>query len=125
MAISKSKILALATTLFVFGCAREPLKPTTTSDEFPHSWGGMLKSLTDRAPFDFGCPLEQMTFNKLAGDGVTPATIGVLGCEKRATYTYINGVGWHMDSVSEEGNGTPDADPSASSEPPSSEPPSE
>lgn len=112
--MTTSKSLALAVILFAVGCG-EPYKPTVTSDEFPSPWKAVLNQLVEQAPFDLGCSIEQLTFKKLAN---STSAVGVLGCGKRATYKYVNGVGWVLNAASVEGDGTvvTDSQPAPSSE---------
>jgi hypothetical protein len=53
-----------------------------------------------RASFDLSCPSEKLNVVELGRDSSDlVTTLGVEGCEKKATYVYVSeGSGWAMDS---------------------------
>lgn len=81
------------------GC--KPYYPTSTSDSFKGIWGTWVRLLEKRAPYDLNCPAEQLTCKDL---GVL--TVGVGGCDNRATYKFVEGSGWVMDSAGQPPAGT-------------------
>ncbi len=86
------RLFATASSLalgFQLGCAHQ--KPTPTSDEFSK---GYTSEIEKRAPHDLGCPAEQLTYKDIG-----TYTVGVSGCNNRATYRIVMGVGWVMDSA--------------------------
>jgi hypothetical protein len=101
-------------------------QPTPTSDTFGFFDGApYVQQLSARTEYDLGCPSEQLTFKKL-GTG----TVGVSGCGNRATYKYVQHVGWIMDAAGVEGPPpaqpeapAPAAGPAADPEPSSNRPP--
>jgi hypothetical protein len=78
-------------------------QPTPTSDTL-HGWPSIYKDLTKRTEYDLGCPLAEQTFKDLGA-----GTVGVSGCGKKATYKYVENVGWVMDSASGGAPGEPAA----------------
>jgi hypothetical protein len=89
--------LVFALALFLLpqlGCYHN--QPTPTSDDFPGSLGRVVDVLEKRAPHDLDCPPEQLTYKDLSG-----ATVGVSGCDRRASYKWISGAGWVMDSAAQ------------------------
>ena len=71
-------IVATATTvgLFVMGCfGRSQIQPTPTSDTFRSDYANLF----DRAPIEFNCPAQDMTYKKLADANQVMAE----GCGKR------------------------------------------
>jgi hypothetical protein len=80
--------------LFQLACYHN--KPTPTSDEFSGTWGRTVDLLEERAPFDLSCSAEQLTYQDLSA-----ATVGVDGCGRRASYKWVSGAGWVMDSASQ------------------------
>lgn len=64
-----------------------------------------------RAAFDLGCPVDQVQVTELVS-GAVPVTpdeaakggdgtvVGVTGCGRRATYKYVQGVGWVVQTTS-------------------------
>lgn len=71
-------------------------RPTPASDEFKNSAGfsntvQLVERLTDaQAPTDFECVKDDMVFKRVTSDFRIQAT----GCGKRATYTFIDSIGW-------------------------------
>jgi hypothetical protein len=102
----KSSLRIAVLCLLVVGCAGMEYQPTATSDVFTPSALPMymgspqskLKSLIERAPFDFDCPAEEMTYKVMGSSN----NVGVIGCGRRATYALVSGVGWVMNTSSEE-----------------------
>ena len=54
--------------------------------------------LAQRASFDLSCPEDELSFSPLDDY----KTVGVIGCERRATYIYVSDSGtWVMNSETE------------------------
>lgn len=102
--VKPMKSLALVAVLLAVGCG--PYKPTAISDDFPSPWKAVLDQLVDRAPFDLGCSIEQLSFKKLTN---STSAVGVVGCGKQATYKYVTGVGWVMNTASEAAGASPES----------------
>ena len=91
--------------LLLVGCAYQP-NPQSDSfvgDMAAFNGAQLVQRLAEqRAPFDLGCEIGKMRFISIEGW----RTVGVEGCGKRATYTYVAGAGWVMNnSSSVEANG--------------------
>jgi hypothetical protein len=93
---------------FQLGCAHK-FRPTPTSDEFTKGYIGAIEK---RAPHDMNCPAEQLTYKDIAN-----YTVGVDGCNNRATYILVMGVGWVMNSAGG-GAAAPTAPPSTAPQTP-------
>ncbi len=55
-------------------------------------------TLSKRASFDMSCPEAQLTFACL-GAGQPCESVGVSGCEKKATYLFVDNSAWVMNST--------------------------
>jgi hypothetical protein len=97
MTTMSSKSLVFVAILSVVGCAS--YRPTMSSDEFPGSWAHLVKRLVKQAPFDLNCPVEQLTFKNVTN---STSGVGVIGCGKRASYKYVDPVGWILNVVSQD-----------------------
>src|SRR4051794_27457419 len=60
---------------------------------------GFVSSELKRASFDMDCPQEKLDVVELEG-GAYSAVMGVTGCGRKATYKYINRVGWVAQTLS-------------------------
>ena len=82
--------------LLVASVAACAYRPNPKSDEF--RMGMFTKStigaLEKQATFDFQCEAG-LEYQAIAG-----GTVGVVGCDKRAVYKYVESVGWVMNSSS-------------------------
>lgn len=76
--------------LLTVGCAYQP---NPQSDVFQDSYDIVPRLAEQQAPYEFECPMEEMKFINVAH-----RVIGVEGCGKRATYTFVSGAGWIMNS---------------------------
>ena len=56
--------------------------------------------LSQRAAFDLKCPERELAFTPLGREGYPYETVGVSGCERRATYLYDSG-SWIMNTDAE------------------------
>lgn len=65
-------------TLLAEGCGNTEMYTQTESVWIP------MQSLRDRSAFDLGCPADQLTLSPLS-----ERQQGVVGCDKRAVYTYV------------------------------------
>lgn len=89
-------LFLIATT--AIGC--KVYRPTPTSDEFKNTFEVMnivqlVEQLSDGlAPAEFECQKEKMTFKKMGNW----TRIRVTGCNKRATYVFVNSVGWVLNT---------------------------
>ncbi len=80
--------------LLVMGCfGRTQIQPTPTSDTFRSDYSDLF----DRAPIEFNCPAQEMTYKKLADANQVSAE----GCGKRGIYVLAGYSGWVLNSVSE------------------------
>lgn len=128
MTLSLERLTLVLGCALAMGCAGMEYQPTPTSDVFtpaalPMYMGSpqsKLRMLVDRAPFDFDCPPEQMTYKVMGSSN----SVGVIGCGRRATYQLVSGVGWVMNTSSEDAAPAGAAPtPSESAAPESSPPP--
>ena len=58
------------------------------------SSGCAAQLIRQRAAFDLGCPESKIQLVDAGGGG----TVGALGCGKRASYVYVSGTGWVLNS---------------------------
>jgi hypothetical protein len=95
------KKLLFPIVLLAAACAYQP---NPQSDVFKGDFGAfnagqIVQNLAEtQAPFDMDCPTEELTFKALAGW----RSVGVTGCGNRATYKWVNGVGWVMNTTTQE-----------------------
>ncbi|HWB77211.1 MAG TPA: hypothetical protein VG755_19730 [Nannocystaceae bacterium] len=89
--MTKTRKLGSLMFALAFGCAHQP---TPTSDTFTGSFASTIPDLEKRAPHDLNCAAGQLTYKDLG-----PLTVGVDGCGNRATYKWVQTVGWVMDSA--------------------------
>lgn len=109
MQTSAYRLTLMLGCVLVTACAGMDYQPTATSDVFTTAALPMytgtpekkLRPLVDRAPFDFNCPAEQMTYKQMGSSN----SVGVIGCGKRATYQVVPGAGWVMNTSSESASG--------------------
>jgi len=96
-----SPFLILVMVLVSGACAYQP---TPTSDTFGYFALSVQvkRELVKRTGHDLNCPLEEQTFKDLGS-----RTVGVSGCGNRASYKYVSGPGWVMDSAGSGEVGTP------------------
>lgn len=57
--------------------------------------GGRFTPAVDNFAFTTECPREQIEWV-----GLSPVSIGLSGCGHKATYKYVQGVGWAADTAS-------------------------
>ena len=95
----RTHVLAFAVALTQLSCAAYFLASSKKGFEANH-----LKT----AAFDLSCPEQQLVVTELAAGEttITPGAsgsgtvIGVTGCDRKATYTYIEAIGWVAQSAS-------------------------
>jgi hypothetical protein len=56
--------------------------------------GCAAQLVRQRAAFDLSCPEAQIELVDAGGGG----TIGAIGCGKKASYVFVSGVGWVLNS---------------------------
>ncbi|EYF05185.1 hypothetical protein [Chondromyces apiculatus] len=77
-------LLVAMSTVVVGGCASMMIGSQPWFDQ--HDYG--KKALAERASFDLSCAREQLQF-LCVGPGSDCSSVGVSGCDKKATYEFV------------------------------------
>ncbi|MBS2025453.1 MAG: hypothetical protein JST92_23890 [Deltaproteobacteria bacterium] len=90
--IRTSSILALALSLTLCACGMHLIGGKAWFDD------SGKQSLGKRAAFDLSCAEDKLTFAPLGEGNLDYKMVGVSGCDKKATYLFINNREWVMNS---------------------------